>query len=283
MKKLFILLLPFILVSCVDNELVIPGENVGNIDGIDTEEPIQKLDLKLYESDYPHAKFNIKVHDNNTIASVGSYILTRKDGEIQSVNKNGDTYELVYANGEINKIINSSKVDTMYVSKDNNEVTAVKHSYDGNQSNYTFEINNQGYYSGFTLTKMDSTTLNATYVMSGENITGISYSENRILKNKWSFSYDSHDNPLRNIGITDYNTIFLLTAFDAEFNNASQFIQLSLLFNKNNMTSNLLNDEPLVLEYNYESGSNDKKHPIDAVVVDSIQNKVGNIKYTYRK
>lgn len=276
MKKLLILI-PLFIFSCIDSELSIPSENVGDIDDINTEDPVENKILESYTSNYPNAKFEITADKEGNINIFEDKALSRNDMGITQIKEGNQTYVLNYdSNHQLTSITNDTNKELINLTQANNSITATRYVESHKQATYTFDLDSRGYIQAYNMALENGQKIKAHFEFENNNISSIAYTENNEATQEWFYSYDNQSNPIQGVGEKDYNTLMILEAIHNNIGSTPNFLAEISLINSHNIIQTRINDLTYNINLEYQSHL-----PIKGKVRNSKDEIKGSVEYTY--
>lgn len=301
MKKT-IFILPFLLLmlaSCVDSELVIPGENVGNGDTGDT---TNSAILQTYALQHGNVTSNFQFNEAGKVTQISeaggsfdyTYIFTYTDSKVTQLTTNnfGDTtYTLNVTYDDTENITTLANEDDTFrvdlVNSGNGFIAALTLNNEETPAASTvmaFDASNRVLTQSITVTGGTFSTAYQPQYISG-NATTLEAIINGTSQNSISFSYDDKSNPLFSQLQTESKIIALLNALGIidlirnEQQGNAQDVQLyAKIYSQNNVTNQTEGDSVTNYAYSY----NDNDLPASASITDGDDStETGTITYTY--
>ena len=301
MKKIFILL-PFIFIfmGCVDSELIIQGENVGDGSGGDGNPP-GSFNLQSYdfESPFYDYQFNYNNEGQMTQALVSMELLGQiftgtanflyTNDLISQVNVSPEgmySNQSFFTYNEQNQLIEinagTPELTNFVITHNDDNIIAVR-TIDGIEENtFVFTKDSYGYINSYSFT--DNATGNLIEVVFNMNdnlITSNELKVNGITSISYTYEYDNRTNPLYIQTINYFNELMLNDAFEMDAEDSAAALDSYAMYrSSNNITSmTILNDmtnSTLTYEYQY----NAENLPQSAVIT-SEGEEPGIVTYTY--
>lgn len=300
MKKICIILpLIFLLVGCVESELIIPGENIGDGGGGDSPTPTFKLQSYDFESPFYDYQFNYNQEGQLTQALfsmeifgqlfTGSASFLYTNDLISQVNTSPEgmySNQSFFTYNEQNQLIEinagTTQLTNFVITHNENNITAVR-TIDGVEENtFTFTKDAYGYINAYSFT--DNQTGDFIEVVFNMNDNLVSSNEvkvNGITSSSYEYEYDNRTNPLYIQTIDYFNELMLNDAFEMEADDAFASLDSYAMYrSQNNILSMTVLNESINTTLTYEYQYNAENLPQSAVI--SIENEEpGVVTYTY--
>ncbi|MXV39275.1 hypothetical protein GO491_11410 [Flavobacteriaceae bacterium Ap0902] len=310
MKRLLVLMVPFIMISCYDAELIIPGETTGGPD-IEIAEPY----LKQYNSRYPNFEYTLEFIRLGTENETGDVFLSdyqshngdnihferftenakeNKLGRISSIILNESTYNFYYSQKYDSIKFGNLKLTFIYDDK-GKIVNAVKTESDEIVANYNFTTTDRGFITGYeyipTPIEDNAPTINSklNIVIRESNggvsrkVNAINYTKDNLAITNLSFQYDEYPNPIAGVASVDFNPLVFLLAFNEGMTDRimPQLDILALLISENNRINVEKDGEDFTLDYTYNT-FRDNRPERATVKIGDVENQDWSVLYNYR-
>lgn len=303
MKKILILL-PFLffITSCVESELIIPGENVGGGSGSDTT-PTGTV-LRTYEYNANAVAFNVtqSMSFNATgklsQLSVGlagaqetATFNRNADNNITSVNYStiGEHYstEYTFTYDDSNRVTKVSagttpttELNITYTSA--TAATAVRTLNGTDDYNFTYTFDSSGIVSSITITNIATNeyrTIN--FVSSQNNATGINVDLNGTSTASFSATHDDKINPLQMQIGSDFNILTFIGDFEFDPDTIDAGYELyARVLSQNNVLTFIGSGASINTNASHTFEYNADNYPTGSTFTD-VNNTTGTTTYTY--
>ena len=230
MKKIF-LLIPLLLITfgCVESELYIDGENVGNVD---EETPVDGTILKTFAYETPFYDYQYLFNSEGKLTNINvSFLgatnngtLAYNNGNLSSISPGMFSNQDALTYNEQNQLIEINSGSTpetkMIFTYNQNNIVGVR-TIDGVEDNtVTFTLDNAGYITGYTFT---DTTNGKEYILTlnvaNNLLSSSTFTEDGNILQEMSFTYDNKINPIYTQTIDIFNVQIMMEAygFDLSF------------------------------------------------------------------
>lgn len=300
MRKIGIIL-PFIFLfmGCVESELIIPGENIG--DGGGGETPSENFTLQSYdfESPFYNYQFNYNQDGQLTQALFSMEILGQlftgtanflySNNLISQVNTSPEgmySNQSVFTYNEQNQLIEinagTPQLTNFVISHNENNISAVR-TIDGVEENtFTFTTDAYGYINSYSFTDNQSGDLIEVILNLNDQLVGSNEVKvNGITAISYSFEYDNRTNPLYVQTIDYFNELMLNDAFEMAADDPTAMLDSYAMYRSpNNITSMTISNGPINTTLTYEYQYNTDNLPQSAVMTIEGE-EPGIVTYTY--
>ena len=296
MKKIFLLIpLLFLTFGCVESELIIPGEIVGDVgDDVnpDTTPKLAQYDFMSTDYDYSY-RFNDQGKLTNSMVMANAQTRT---AAVSYTNDLVSAYTPGYYSaqdsytwndqGQLTEInAGSTPENKMTLTYAAGTITAVRTINGAEENTINFALDNAGYITGFNFTDQTSGNMyDMDLTVAANLLTSAVFSQDGNVVQQMVFTYDNQINPVFAQNVDHFNIKVLNEVYG--FNAALPMFKMdsyALFRSVNNIAqivaggpeSSLLNG---TLDYAYEY--NTTNYPVSATVTqDSAA--FGNVAYTY--
>ena len=287
MKKIF-LLIPLLMITfgCVESELYIQGENVGDINDDTPDTPTTILQKYEFTSTADNSAMNFASSGELTSLNVNgeSINLTYTEGILTSATAAGQNLNIAYNDqGKINLISLASDPNTnLEITYDTAGATGLRTMASTAENTYNFTLDASGYITSYTMTNAannDEIAMNLNFT--GANVTQVIYTENNAEIAAYNFTFDNQINPIFTQAINEFNALIFMQAFALQ--NASNTVLtefLARIRSQNNITGiTATGSNPFggTFEYTYNADN----YPESAVFTQSGSDLTGSSTFTY--
>lgn len=294
MKKIF-LFIPFLLITfgCVESELVIPGENVGNVDDIDdtpTTTVLKQLTITspLFSNSY---NFNSEglLTSYSTSAPARSLTVSYTGNKITSVTHSpqgvySQSYAFTYNDQNQLTEINAGTTpeNKIVFTHTATGITGVR-TVEGIEANtITFSKDNAGYINGYSFADAVSGETLALNLIVGSNLlTSSEVTLGGTVSEGWAYTFDNKINPVYQQSIDQFNAFVMNDAF--EFSAAEPVLDqfsYALFRSGNNILTATATTGTVTSALNFAYQYNSDDYPESAVITIEGQ-QPGSSVYTY--
>ena len=292
------MLIPFIflMIGCVESELVIDGENVGTGDGGDDDGTTITTILEKYEYSSPDLGYTLNFNSDGQPTSVSMtmmgaisrFSISYTDELISQLSNPSGTHSTQYTftYDDNNRLVEINagieEENNIIFTYNDSTITGVR-TIDGAEENtYTFTTDSYGYIEQYSFTDVTTNQFfEFVLELTGNAVNSSEFVADDTTIQSFSYTYDSMINPIQIQSIDYFNVLVLAEAFDIDVADPGIMINLyALLRSPNNIITSeaesgvITGTETFTYEYDSEN------YPMSATTTVE-EEEMATVIYTY--